>query len=96
MHRISSSKCQIQVPASPVVSGQSATPLSERLERALVLLAYFIEVDGDVYVPLYEKLEIELSKLHRHAETRTRARQRLSAYQRSGRPEGNAFEKLEL
>ena len=35
----------------------------ERIERALVVLAYFIELDGDVYVPMYEKFEAEL----RHA-----------------------------
>jgi hypothetical protein len=28
-----------------------------RIERALLLLAYFMELDGDVHVPLYEKLE---------------------------------------
>jgi hypothetical protein len=27
----------------------------ERLERALVLPAYFIELDGDVHLPMYEK-----------------------------------------
>jgi len=29
----------------------------ERLERALVLLAYFIELDGDVHLSMYEKFE---------------------------------------
>jgi hypothetical protein len=32
----------------------------ERIECALVLLAYFIELDGDVHVPMYEKFETEL------------------------------------
>jgi hypothetical protein len=32
----------------------------ERIERALVLLAYFIELDGDVHLPMYEKFEAEL------------------------------------
>jgi hypothetical protein len=36
---------------------------SERLERALVLLAYFIEMDGDVHLPMYEKFEAELAEL---------------------------------
>ena len=35
----------------------------ERLERALVLLAYFIELDGDVHLPMYEKFELELAEL---------------------------------
>jgi hypothetical protein len=35
----------------------------ERLERALVLLAYFIELDGDVHLPMYEKFETELAEL---------------------------------
>lgn len=34
----------------------------ERIERALVLLAYFIEVDGDIHLPMYEKFERELEK----------------------------------
>lgn len=29
----------------------------ERLERALVLLAYFIKLDGDVHIPMYEKVQ---------------------------------------
>ena len=35
----------------------------ERLERALVLLAYFIELDGDVHLSMYEKFEAELWKI---------------------------------
>ena len=35
----------------------------ERIERALVLLAYFIELDGDVHVAIYEKFEAELEEL---------------------------------
>lgn len=35
----------------------------ERVERALVLLAYFIELDGDVHLPMYEKFESELNEL---------------------------------
>jgi hypothetical protein len=37
------------------VQGQAHT--MERLERALLLLAYFIELDGDMHVPMYENLE---------------------------------------
>jgi hypothetical protein len=51
----------------------------ERLERAMVLLAYMIELDGPVHMPAYECLEQELHKM-RHRETvRDRARQRLEA-----------------
>ena len=38
-------------------------PMIERIERALVLLAYFIELDGDVHVPMFEKFEAELKEL---------------------------------
>ncbi|MDA9440582.1 hypothetical protein XH98_15985 [Bradyrhizobium sp. CCBAU 51745] len=55
-------------------------PLIERIERALVLLAYFIELDGDVHLPLYEKFEAELEELKAKADARQRARQRLMAY----------------
>jgi len=37
--------------------------LIARIERALVLLAYFIELDGDVHLPMYEKFEVELAEL---------------------------------
>ena len=37
--------------------------LIERIERALVLLAYFIEQDGDVHLRMYEQFERELAEL---------------------------------
>jgi hypothetical protein len=55
-----------------------------RIERALVLLAYFIELDDDVHVPMYEKFETELAALKATADTRSRASQRLAAFRRSG------------
>lgn len=55
-----------------------------RIERALLLLAYFIELDGDVHVPMYETFEAELAKLKATADVRTRASQRLAHYRRSG------------
>jgi hypothetical protein len=42
---------------------QAQLPMIECIERALVLLAYFIELDGDVHVPMYEKFEAELAGL---------------------------------
>ena len=54
--------------------------LIERIERALVLLAYFIERDGDVHVPMYEKFEAELEELKKKEDTKARARERLLLY----------------
>ena len=53
-------------------------PLVERLERALILLAYFIELDGDVHIPLYERCEAELMALRSREGAKDRAR-RLAA-----------------
>jgi hypothetical protein len=58
--------------------------LIERIERALVLLAYFIELDGDVHVPMYEKFEAELEELKKKEDTRDRARRLLLSYKHSG------------
>jgi hypothetical protein len=56
----------------------------ERLERALVLLAYFIEPDGDVHLPMYEKFEAELAELKTKEATKYRARKRLESYLNEG------------
>ena len=53
---------------------------SERLERALVLLAYFIELDGEVHLPMYEKFETELAELRTKEAAKHRARKRLESY----------------
>lgn len=63
---------------------QGQLPLLERVQRALLLMAYFIELDGDVYLPLYERLENELATLLQRENTKERARNLLSAYRRSG------------
>lgn len=60
-----------------------------RIERALLLLAYFIELDGDVHVPMYEKFEAELVTLKATADVRARASERLARYKQSG--EGRAI-----
>ncbi len=52
----------------------------ERLERALVLLAYFFEVHGDAHLPMYEKCEELLDEMRRKNATRMRARQLLESY----------------
>ena len=59
-------------------------PMIERIERALVVLAFLIERDGDVYVPLYEKFEAELQELKAREDTKSRARRRLEAYSEAG------------
>jgi hypothetical protein len=41
----------------------------ERIERTLVVLAYFIELDGDMHVPIYEKFEAERAELRKNADT---------------------------
>lgn len=56
----------------------------ERIERALVLLAYFIELDGDVHLPMFEKFETELAELKQKEGVKDRARRLLSAYSRDG------------
>jgi hypothetical protein len=56
----------------------------ERLERALVLRAYFIELDGDVHLPMYEKFETELAELKTKEAIKFRARQRLESYLNEG------------
>lgn len=73
-------------PAGPSMRSSVSTPpvaelsLAERVERALVLLAYFIELDGDVHIPMYERLEAELNELRRREDTRARARRLLAGF----------------
>ena len=59
-------------------------PMIERMERALVLLAYFIELDGDVHLPMYEKLEAEIRDFKKKEDTRARARNLLLSYRKTG------------
>lgn len=70
--------------------------LIERIERALVLLAYFIELDGDAHVPMYEKFEAELEELKKKEDTKDRARRLLQAYTRSGGRKAIASRNLSL
>jgi hypothetical protein len=59
-------------------------PMIQRMERALVLLAYFIELDGDVHLPMYAKFESELEDLKRKEDTKARARRLLLSYSEAG------------
>jgi hypothetical protein len=63
---------------------QEQLSLIERTERALVLLAYFIELDGDVHVPMYEKFEAELEELKKKENTKDRAHKLLLSYANAG------------
>jgi hypothetical protein len=55
----------------------------ERVERALVLLAYFIELDGDEHLAMYELFERELTELRLKDDVRSRARQRWLAFRQA-------------
>ncbi len=66
------------------MSEQPQFSIIERLERALLVLAYFIELDGDVHVPLFELFEHELEEFKRKEGAKDRARRLLSAYSRDG------------
>jgi hypothetical protein len=70
----------------PTMSTQECAQLSmiERIERALVVLAYFIELDGDVHVPMYERFELELVELRKNEDTKARARKLLLFYADAG------------
>jgi hypothetical protein len=59
-------------------------PMIERIEHALVLLAYFIEIDGDVHVPMYERSEAELRDLKKKEDAKARARSLLLSYSEAG------------
>lgn len=72
----------VTVAGAPI--GADRPSLVARIERARVLLAYLIELDGDIHVPLYEKLETELQSRLRTEDTKSRARQRLAGYSRTG------------
>lgn len=54
------------------------------MERALLLLAYFIELDGDVHIPMYEKFEAELEDLRHREDTKARAQRLLLSYSDGG------------
>ena len=68
------------------MSSTDESPLTalQRTERALLLLAYFIELDGDVHLPLFEKFEAYLRELARAETARDRARRILAAHIREG------------
>lgn len=55
------------------------TPVTvERLERALLLAAHIATLDGDVYLPIFNRLEAELQSARRQRDTMSRAAQIIS------------------
>lgn len=69
-------------PASKPMSTETVT--IERLEAALLLLATLIELDGDIHVALFERLEGELAALRRVEDAKARARRLLESYSCAG------------
>ena len=55
-------------------------PMIERVERALLVIAYLVERDGDIHLPMYEQFETELAELRSKADVRQRARKRLESF----------------
>ena len=66
------------------IRSEPEPPLIVRIERALVVLAYFIELDGDLHIPMYEKFEAELKDLKQREETKARAQRLLLTYSEAG------------
>lgn len=66
------------------VANDDRLSLIERMERALLMLAYLIELDGDVHLPMYEKFEAELKELKARQDVKARARNLLSTYREVG------------
>ena len=60
---------------------QKLPPLIERIERAMVLLAYLIELDGDEHVPMFERFEAELKGLRQTEDVKARARRLLELHE---------------
>lgn len=56
----------------------------ERIERAMVLLAYMMELDGPVHMPAYECLEQELKKIRDRETVRDRARKLIASHTLDG------------
>ncbi|SHN69196.1 hypothetical protein [Bradyrhizobium erythrophlei] len=52
----------------------------ERLERALAVSAYLVELDGPKMVPIFERIERELSALRSQQDATERARRLLESY----------------
>lgn len=84
-------------------SGENKTPptnnrrdtMIERLERALVLVAYIVLRHGPVYAPYIDRLEGEL-KAARQNDPTERAKRILETYAVEGSPNATRLERLRL
>ena len=52
----------------------------ERIDRALDTLAVIIELFGDAYLPIFERLERERAELQNSMQTRKRVRERATRH----------------
>lgn len=74
----------MQAPNTPATDAIRPLSRAERIEQALLVLAYLIELDGDVHLPMFERFEAELREQRQKEATRTRARELLDRYSCSG------------
>lgn len=86
----------MQAPNTPAADAIGPVSRAERIERALLVLAYLIELDGDVHLPMFERFEAELREQRQKEATRTRARELLDRYSRSGGVKAIADRNLSL
>lgn len=61
-------------------SANDNLPMIERVERALLILAYLVEKYGDVHLAMYEQFEAKLQELQRQEDTKSRAKSRLQSF----------------
>ena len=59
-------------------------PFTNRVERAMLIVAYLIQIEGDMHLPLYGELEKALSDLRSNEDLRERALGRLNAFVSQG------------
>lgn len=63
------------------MTAAAAKPVTvERLERGLLMLAHIIRMDGDVYLPIFARLEQELEVARRQQDTMARALSLIDSY----------------
>lgn len=56
----------------------------DRIERALVLTAHIVGLDGEVYLPIFNRLEEELQAARRQQDAMSRARGVIEGYTSRG------------
>ena len=67
-------------PESPARDGARGQPITiERVERALMTVAYIVARHGPVYAPIFERLERELAELRAKGDPVERAKLYLAA-----------------